>query len=222
MQPRCVFKPAKALDVSTLVLLSRLTNCPFAVKGGGHAAFGGASSIEGGITVTMEGFNQVSVASDKKTVDVGPGNRWVDVYTALEPHGVGVAGGRMAPVGVPGLILGGGINFFANKIGWACDNVASFEVVTASGVIVTASPKSYSDLYWALRGGGSNFGIVTNFKLDAFPLEKMWGGQRIYSEDKFPAVLDAVYRFATTKSSQDTDAAEIIVSNSDILLPAPS
>jgi FAD/FMN-containing dehydrogenase len=198
--------------VSTLVLLSRLTSCPFAVKGGGHAAFGGASSIEGGITVTMESFKQVSVASDKKTVDVGPGNRWVDVYTALEPHGVGVAGGRMAPVGVPGLVLGGGINFFANKIGWACDNVASFEVVTASGVIVTASPKTFPDLYWALRGGGSNFGIVTNFKLDAFPLGKMWGGQRIYSEDKFPTVLDAVHSFATTKSSQDTDAAEIIVS----------
>ncbi|KAJ4371001.1 hypothetical protein N0V86_008695 [Didymella sp. IMI 355093] len=210
VQPRCVFKPAKNLEVSTLVLLSRLTNCPFAVKGGGHAAFGGASSIEGGITVTMENFKQVSVSSDKKTVDVGPGNRWVDVYTALEPHGVGVAGGRMAPVGVPGLILGGGINFFANKIGWACDNVASFEVVTASGIIVKASPTSFPDLYWALRGGGSNFGIVTNFKLDAFPLGKMWGGQRIYTEDKFSAVLDAVYSFATTKSSRDTDAAEII------------
>lgn len=198
--------------MSTLVLLSRLTNCPFAVKGGGHAAFGGASSIEGGVTVTMENFKQVSVSSDKKTVDVGPGNRWVDVYTALEPYGVGVAGGRMAPVGVPGLVLGGGINFFANKIGWACDNVASFEVVTASGIVVTASPTSFSDLYWALRGGGSNFGIVTNFKLDSFALGKMWGGQRIYAEDKFSAVLDAMYNFATTMSSQDTDAAEIIAS----------
>lgn len=108
VQPRCVFKPSKALEVSTAVLLSRLTNCPFAVKGGGHAAFGGASSIDGGITVSMENLNKVSVSSDKKTVDVGPGNRWVDVYTAIEPHGVGVAGGRMAPVGVPGLILGGG------------------------------------------------------------------------------------------------------------------
>jgi len=208
--------------VSTLVLLSRLTNCPFAVKGGGHAAFEGASSIEGGITVTMESFKQVSVATDKKTVAVGPRNRWIDVYTALEPHGVEVAGGRMAPVGVPGLILGGGINFFANKIGWTCDNVASFEVVTASGVIVTTSSESFPDLYWALRGGGSNFGIVTNFELNAFPLGKMWGGQRIYSEDKFSAVLDAVHSFATTKPSQDTDAAEIVVSSSNIFSPAPS
>ncbi|OSS47427.1 hypothetical protein B5807_07492 [Epicoccum nigrum] len=210
VQPHCVFKPSKALDVSTVVLLTRLTNCPFAVKGGGHAAFGGASSIDGGITISMENLNKVSVSSDKKTVDVGPGNRWVDVYTAIEQHGVGVAGGRMAPVGVPGLILGGGINFFANKIGWACDNVASYEIVTASGVIVTATPSASPDLYWALRGGGSNFGIVTNFKLNAFPLDKMWGGQRIYTENNFPAILDAIYSFATTKSSQDTDAAEII------------
>ncbi|KAF3052903.1 hypothetical protein E8E11_011465 [Didymella keratinophila] len=202
---------SNGVDVSAMPELSGLVERTLdLIKGGGHAAFGGASSIEGGITVTMESFKQVSLASDKMTVDVGPGNRWVDVYTALEPHGVGVAGGRMAPVGVPGLILGGGINFFANKIGWACDNVASFQIVTASGVIVTASPKTFPDLYWALRGGGSNFGIVTNFKLDAFPLGKMWGGQRIYSEDKFSAVLDAVYSFATAKSSQDTDAAEII------------
>lgn len=115
-------------------------------------------------------------------------------------------------MGISGLILGGGINFFANKIGWVCDNVASYEVVTASGIIVNATSTSFSDLHWALRGGGSNFGIVTNFKLDAFPLGRMWGGQRIYAEKDFSAVLDAFYSIVTTRSSLDTDAAEIIVS----------
>lgn len=110
------------------------------------------------------------------------------------------------------------INFFANKIGWACDNVASYEVVTASGVVVITTPSAFPDLYWALRGGGSNFGIVTNFKLNAFPLGKMWGGQRIYTENNFAAILDAIYGFATTKSSQDTDAAEIIVSTKSCLI----
>ena len=110
------------------------------------------------------------------------------------------------------------INFFANKIGWACDNVASYEVVTASGVIITATPSTFPDLYWALRGGGSNFGIVTNFKLNAFPLGKMWGGQRIYTENNFPAILDSIYSFATANSSQDTDAAEIIVSTKSCLI----
>lgn len=118
----------------------------------------------------------------------------------------------MAPVGVPGLVLGGGISFFSNKVGWACDNVAAYEVVTASGLVVTATPTKFPDLYWALRGGGGNFGIVTNFKLDAFPLGQMWGGQRVFTENNFTGVLDALYNFALTGSSKDTDAAEIVVS----------
>ena len=116
----------------------------------------------------------------------------------------------MAPVGVPGLVLGGGISFFSNKRGWACDNIAAYEVVTACGLVVTATPKDYPDLYWALRGGGNNFGIVTNFKMDAFPLGKMWGGQRMFTENNFAAVLDAIYNFATVGSAKDTDAAEIV------------
>lgn len=116
----------------------------------------------------------------------------------------------MAPVGVPGLVLGGGISFFSNKLGWACDNVAEYEVVTASGLVITATPNTFPDLYWALRGGGNNFGIVTNFKLSAFPLGQMWGGQRIYSENSFIAVLDAIHKFATTGSATDTDAAQIV------------
>ncbi|EOA84271.1 uncharacterized protein SETTUDRAFT_92749 [Exserohilum turcica Et28A] len=210
VSPQCVFKPSNTIEVSSLILVSRLAQCQFAVKGGGHAAFAGASSIERGITVYMERFNQVAVSSDKKFANVGAGTRWVDVYRTLENSGVSVVGGRMASVGVPGLILGGGISFFSNKMGWACDNVASYEVVTASGLVVTATPTKYPDLYWALRGGGNNFGIVTNFKLEAFPLGKMWGGQRIFAENNFKAVLDAVFNFATVESSKDTDAAEIV------------
>ena len=108
--------------------------------------------------------------------------------------------------------------FFASKRGWACDNVASFELVTASGFAINVSAASYSDLYWALRGGGNNFGIVTNFKLDAFPLGQMWGGQRVYLEDATPAVLDAIYEFTVTGSAKDEDAAQIVVSSLSLLL----
>lgn len=118
----------------------------------------------------------------------------------------------MAPVGVPGLILGGGISHFASKRGWACDNVASFELVIASGIAIDVSATSYPDLYWALRGGGNNFGIVTNFKLDTFPLGDMWGGQRVYLENSFPAILDAIHEFTVTGSAEDEDAAQIAVS----------
>ncbi|KAG9188953.1 hypothetical protein G6011_05821 [Alternaria panax] len=210
LRPSCVFKPTKTLDVSTLVLVARLYQCPFAVKGGGHAAWAGASSIEDGITISLENFKQTVVASDKQTVDIGPGLRWIDVYKAIEKDGLSVAGGRMAPVGVPGLILGGGISHFASKRGWACDNVASFELVTASGSAINVSATSYPDLYWALRGGGNNFGIVTNFKLDAFPQGQMWGGQRVYLEDATPAVLGALHEFTVSGSIKDEDAAQIV------------
>jgi len=118
----------------------------------------------------------------------------------------------MSTIGVSGLLLGGGISYFANKLGWACDNVASYEVVTASGLIVTASPTKYSDLYWALRGGGNNFGVVTKFNVNAFPLGNMWGGARLYSPDSFSEALDAIYNFAGNSAS-DLDAANILVSH---------
>ncbi|CRK16534.1 hypothetical protein BN1723_011019 [Verticillium longisporum] len=127
VDPYCIFKPANPSAVSVLVLLSRLTQCPFAVKSGGHAAFAGASSIEGGITVSLEKINQVTLSSDKKTVLIGAGNRWSDVYRKLSKSDVTVTGGRVSSVGVGGLSLGGGISFFSNLHGWACDNVESYE-----------------------------------------------------------------------------------------------
>jgi FAD/FMN-containing dehydrogenase len=96
LRPSCVFKPAKTLDVSTLVLIARVYQCPFAVKGGGHAAWAGASSIEDGITVSLEKFKQIAIGADQKTVDIGPGLRWSDVYSGIEPHGLSVVGGRVS------------------------------------------------------------------------------------------------------------------------------
>lgn len=96
VNPRCVFKPSSTIEVSSWLLIARLTQCPFAVKGGGHAAFAGASSIEGGITVSMERFNHVAVSNDKQYANVGAGTRWVDVYTTIEKSGVSVVGGRVS------------------------------------------------------------------------------------------------------------------------------
>jgi FAD/FMN-containing dehydrogenase len=95
IEPTCIFAPGNTSEVASLVLLSRLTRCPFAVKGGGHAAFPNASNIDGGITVSMHKFDQVDVSDDKTAVNVGPGLRWVDVYERLEEHDVGVLGGRV-------------------------------------------------------------------------------------------------------------------------------
>ena len=107
VSPRCIFKPSSTEDVSAVVLLSRLTQCHFAVKSGGHAAFAGGSSAEGGITVSLEKLNKVRLSCNKKKVTIGPGNRWADVYRKLDPRDLTVAGGRVSNVGTGGLTLGG-------------------------------------------------------------------------------------------------------------------
>lgn len=96
ISPECVFKPAKALDVSTSILLSRLTQCPFAAKSGGHSAVAGGSNIEGGITISLEKLDEISVSSDRKVVSFQPGHTWFDIYTFLEPYGIAVNGGRVS------------------------------------------------------------------------------------------------------------------------------
>jgi hypothetical protein len=209
-KPYCIFKPEKAVDVSTLVLLSRLTQCPFAVRSGGHSAFAGSSSVDGGVTVTFEKMKQITLSEDKKIAAIEPGNLWYDIYTNLQNDNLTVVGGRVSAIGIGGLTTGGGISFFANEYGWACDNVASYEVVTASGLIVTASPTSFPDLFWALRGGGNNFGIVTKFNLETFAHgPQMFGGQRRFFNTSFPAAIDAFVNLGVN-SANDTKAAQFL------------
>ncbi|KAJ5537046.1 hypothetical protein N7513_010232 [Penicillium frequentans] len=174
-EPTCRFSPKSAIDVSFAVLALQVAKCEFAVKSGGHAAFEGASNIQGGVTIDLANLNEIAVRSDRAQTAVGAGNIWYDVYTRLQPMGLAVIGGRVSAIGVGGLTLGGGISFFSGRYGWACDNVNNYEVVLADGSIREVSFSSpYSDLYWALRGGGNNFGIVTRFDLMTFPQGDLW------------------------------------------------
>ncbi|KAF2850564.1 FAD-binding domain-containing protein [Plenodomus tracheiphilus IPT5] len=208
--PRCVFKPETALDVSTQILISRYTGCPFAVRSGGHAPFKGASSTNGGITTTFEKMKGIALSQDKKIVSVEPGNLWLDVYTSLAKENLAVVGGRVSDIGVGGLTTGGGLSFFSNQYGWACDNVASFEVVTASGRIVTASPTSYPDLYKGLRGGGNNLAIVTRFDLQTFAHgPQMFGGTRQFMNTSFPGAIDAFVNLGNNAAA-DPKAAQFL------------
>ncbi|KAK2599014.1 hypothetical protein QQS21_005548 [Conoideocrella luteorostrata] len=210
--PACRFTPESAVDVSLAVLTSRVTHCKFAVKSGGHAAFAGASNIEGGLTIDLRNLNEITVSADRKQTSVGAGNVWYDVYTKLQPMGLTVVGGRVSAIGVGGLTLGGGISFFSNRRGWACDNVNSFEVVFADGSIRKVSYKSpQSDLYWALRGGGNNFGIVTRFDVATYPQGDLWAGAQIFllTEETSTAITNAFYHLAIN-SPKDPYAQVII------------
>jgi FAD/FMN-containing dehydrogenase len=178
------------------------------VKSGGHAAFAGASNIEDGLTIDLIHLNDITVSEDQKQASLGPGNVWYDVYSTLSPMGLTVIGGRVSAIGVGGLTLGGGISFFSNRYGWACDNVNAYEVVFADGSIheVTSSSE-YDDLYWALRGGGNNFGIVTRFDVLAYPQGDLWGGSQtfLYTDWTADALNDALYYF-DEGSRADPDA----------------
>ncbi|KAF7713390.1 Solanapyrone synthase [Penicillium ucsense] len=191
VQPHCVFRPTHNTDVSVAVLLSRFTGCPFAARSGGHAAFKGASSSVGGISIWFKDMTAVTLNADKSVASIEPGNNWLSVYSALEPYGLAAVGGRASSIGVGGFVLGGGISYHSNLYGWALDNVQSFEVVTSTGIIVTASQDSFSDLYWALRGGGNNFGLVTKYNLYTIPCPTMRGGARVFTQNNFPEVIDA-------------------------------
>ncbi|KAI1373532.1 FAD-binding domain-containing protein [Hypoxylon crocopeplum] len=209
--PSCFFYPNDAEDVSIAILLSRATECPFAAKGGGHTAFKGSSNSPGGITIDFTRMKEVIPSADRKSVAVGPGNTWFDVYSTLDSFNLTVAGGRTATVGVSGLTLGGGISFFSGQHGWTCDNVISYEVVLGSGEIVTVDLNTNADLFWALRGGGGNFGIITQFVFHAFEQGPMWGGFQFWEmHSTLTPLIDAMINYAEKGSVEDPKAALIV------------
>jgi len=207
--PECRFTPTSAQQVSAAIREVRKTQCQFAVKSGGHASFVGASNIQDGLTIDLSGLRSISVSADKKTTSTGTGNRWEDLYAYLDPRNLAVIGGRNGDIGVGGLTLGGGISFFSGFYGWALDNVNSYEVVLADGRIVNANNKTNTDLYFALRGGGNNFGIVTRLDLNTFSHGQMWGGSTVYPVTANTSIYDAYYWF-NKNAIQDPKAALIV------------
>ncbi|KAI0022851.1 hypothetical protein F4780DRAFT_769523 [Xylariomycetidae sp. FL0641] len=198
-QPGCVFRPKCALDVSAAVRAARSSGTPFAVRGGGHMGVPGANNIgaEGVLVVFSNMVDMRLSASPERTVlQLAPGLRWGDVYAFLEPRSLAVAGGRLGPVGVPGLLLAGGISFYGNQAGWSADNVVEYEVVLADGRVVLANSAHNVDLFWALKGGGNNFGIVTRFTLRTFASAGIWAGMRTVPGTHMPAFLAAVADYA--------------------------
>lgn len=207
--PTCRFTPRDASDVSAAILEVQKTQCQFAVKSGGHASFVGGSNIQDGITIDLRDLNSIEVSEDRTTTLVGTGNRWEDVYAKLDPMKLAVVGGRNGDIGVGGLTLGGGISFFSGFHGWACDNVKNYQVVIADGSIVDANPDSNPDLFFALRGGGNNFGVVTRMDLNTFEHGLMWGGATVYPLTENETIYDAFYWF-NREAATDPKGALIV------------
>jgi FAD/FMN-containing dehydrogenase len=154
--------------------------------------------------MAMSNLTHMSVSADKKTLSVGPGYRFSDVYPYLQQYGLTVGGARLGPVGVPGILLAGGINSYGNQFGFSADQVKRYEVVLANGEIVEATEKKNADLFWALKGGSSNFGVVTRFDMKTIPSKKVWAGIYTVAQQYLPQFLEVQSSLPLSPHSSST------------------
>lgn len=175
IRPRVIARCVDTADVITAVNFGREQGLPIAVRGGGHngAGFG---SVEDGLVIDLSPMRNVRVDPGARTVRVAAGCNWGDVDHATYPFGLAVPSGIMSTTGVAGLTLGGGHGYLSRKHGLTIDSLLEVDVVLADGSAVTANETSHPDLFWAMRGGGGNFGVATSFLFRAHPVSEVFGG----------------------------------------------
>src|SRR5215510_3446610 len=161
-RPSLIVRATDVADVIAAVNFARTNNMLTAIRGGGHNG-GGLGTVNDGLVIDLSLMRGVRVDAARQTVRVAGGSVWGDVDHATYPFGLAVPSGFITTTGVGGLTLGGGIGYLTRQYGLTIDNLLSADVVLADGTMVTASARSHSDLFWALRGGGGNFGVVTSF-----------------------------------------------------------
>ncbi|KAF2174162.1 hypothetical protein M409DRAFT_16430 [Zasmidium cellare ATCC 36951] len=207
--PACMFFPKTAQDIAFAVqVLNNYTDVPFAVKGGGHNPNKGFSSTKDGILIATEPNMATTTLDSNNYAHIGPGSRWIDVATALDPYNRAVVSGRLGHVGAAGLTLGGGLSFLSTEHGMTADTVVEYEIVTAQGEVTRANKNQNSDIWYALKGGGNQFAIVTEFVLETFPIGQVWGGHKIYTLDQKDALINATHNLIS--NYYDTKAAVIV------------
>ncbi len=175
-------------DVVAAVEFAREEGLPVAVRGGGHS-FPGFSTCDYGIVIDLASMAQIEVDPEARTARVQAGANWGQFDRAAHVHGLATTGGLVSTTGVAGLTLGGGIGWLMRKHGLACDNLLAAEVVTAAGEVVRASSSENAELFWGLRGGGGNFGIVTEFEFRLHPVSEVLGGLMLFEGARTPEVL---------------------------------
>jgi len=193
-RPRLIARPADVADVISAVAYAREQRLPLAIRGGGHNG-PGLGSCDDGLVIDLSGMKDVRVDPGLRTVRVAPGCSSGDVDHATHPFGLAVPFGIVSTTGVGGLTLGGGTGYLTRKYGLTIDNLLEVDMVLADGRFVTASAESHPDLFWAIRGGGGNFGIVTSFLLKAHPVSTVYGGPIFWDASDAKAVMRAYRDF---------------------------
>jgi len=187
---RCV----DVADVIAAVNFGREQNLLIAIRGGGHNG-GGLGLCEDGLVIDLSGIKFIRVDTSNNTVRVGGGNLWGEVDHATHPFGLAVPAGIISTTGVGGLTLGGGVGHLSRKYGLTIDNLLEADMVLADGSFVTVNADQHTDLFWAIRGGGGNFGIVTSFKFQAHPVKTVIGGPTLWPIEKTEEIMEWYHEF---------------------------
>ena len=170
--PALLVRPTSDADVATAIRFARDQGIPLSVRGGGHGV-SGKSVVEGGLMIDLSRLNAVSVDPEASRATVGGGCAWAPVDAATAAHGLAVVGGTISHTGVAGLTLTGGMGWLTSQQGLSCDNLVGATLVTADGRVVSASAESEPELFWGLRGAGTNFGVVTELTFQLSPVNPM-------------------------------------------------
>jgi hypothetical protein len=187
-RPSAIAMCVDAADVQTCVNFARDNGVPLAIRSGGHNA-GGLGSVDDGLVINLSKMRGIRVDPKTKTVRVQAGCRWGDVDHATHAYGLAVPAGIISTTGCGGLTLGGGLGHLTRKYGLTIDNLLEADVVLADGSMVVASADENPDLYWALRGGGGNFGVVTSFLFRGNPVHTIFGGPTLWELDRTEEIM---------------------------------
>ncbi|KAF2233370.1 FAD-binding domain-containing protein [Viridothelium virens] len=216
--PACIYLPTSTNDVAFAIKVLGFTNSPYAIRSGGHSPLAGWANIDDGVLISMSDVTELNYDNITQIATVGYGNRWGDVYEYLQGFGRIVVGGRVPEVGLA-LTIGGGLSHLTNRFGFSCDNVISFTVVLANASVVSASAQTNSDLFFALKGGTSNFGVVTRMSLKTYPSGKAWGGLVVYNnsyQDQYMSALEAYQKQGQVNDTSTALLTYLAINNQTI------
>lgn len=188
-KPGLIVKCVDVADVISAVTFGRENNLLVSVRGGGHNA-GGLGICDDGLVIDLSGIKFIRVDISDNTVRVGGGNVWGEVDHATHPFGLAVPAGIISTTGVGGLTLGGGVGHLSRNFGLTIDNLLEADMVLADGSFVTVNNEKNTDLFWAIRGGGGNFGIVTSFKFQAHEVNTVYGGPTLWPIEKTEEIME--------------------------------
>ena len=202
--PAAIVRAADAGDVSRLVSLAREHGFELAVRSGGHSNAGYCTS-DGGIVLDLSAMKKLEIDQENQTAWVEAGMTAGEYTSAVGAHGFVTGFGDTGSVGLGGITLGGGVGYLVRKFGLTIDNLLAAEVVTADGQLLHVDENSHADLFWAIRGGGGNFGVATRFKFKLYKLDQGYGGMLV-----LPATADAIASFLAEADSAPDELSTIL------------